>query len=295
MTVSLLRSGSFALPVALVAGLSVMPALADTASAPAPTGKDITASASAKPGVQEIAVPDAVRATVDKLTGGKAKILKAFKAPAGLIGVGISLGPNSNLVLYASADGKYLMQGVIMDSNGQNVTRVESKSVLPQPPSAAENFSTLDKTHSFVWGKADAPKELWLLFDPNCIYCHKTYDALKPAVEAGKVKVHVIQAGFLKSSSKAKAAAIMAAKDPAAALATDENKFDEAKEEGGIKGDTSDSKAVAAVEANNAWMEKQAISGTPYLLFKDASGKAVDIKGYDPDIKSLLARIGTAG
>ncbi|MBT9386288.1 thiol:disulfide interchange protein DsbG [Pseudooceanicola sp. CBS1P-1] len=268
-----------ALPLILAAGLAAGPALAQSA-APA-----------AAPQVETIDVPAPVKATVDKLTGGKAKILKAFKAPAGLIGLGIELGPNKDTILYASADGKYLMQGMIIDSDGQNTTQLASQSVLPQPPSAAENFATLDKTKSYVWGKEDAPKELWILFDPNCIYCHKTYDDLKPAVEAGKVKVHIIQAGFLKQSSLGKAAAIMAAKDPAAALAEDESKFDEAQEEGSIKGDTSDEAAVAAVKANNAWMQAQGIKGTPYLLYKGKDGKIADVGGYDPDIDGLLAQI----
>lgn len=280
------------LPAALVAGLAVLPALAQTSDAPAQPPAQDQAGDAAAPAL--IDTPDAVQATIEKLTGGRAKILQAYKAPAGLIGLSVELGPHKDTILYASPDGKYVMQGTIVDADGQNITQQEAQQILPKPPGAAENFATLEQTKSYVWGKADAPKELWILFDPNCIYCHKTYDALKPAVETGKVKVHIIQAGFLKESSLGKAAAIMAAKDPSAALAEDEDKFDESHEEGGIKGDTSNADAVAAVQANNAWMQAQGISGTPYLLYKGVDGKMADFGGYDADIDGLLAKIGPA-
>lgn len=280
------------LSLGLIGALAAVPALAQTATPPAATAATPTPAATATP--KSVDVPDAVQATLNKLTGGTTKVLGAFEAPAGLIGLAVSLGPQKNAILYATPDGKYLMQGMIVSSDGKNMTQAEAKQMLPQPPDAAANFASLDKTHSYLWGKAAAPKEMWVLFDPNCIYCHKTYEALKPAVSAGKVKVHVIQAGFLKADSMAKAAAIMAAKDPAAALATDEKNFDDAKEEGSIKGDMSNKDAVAKVTANNIWMQAQGIGGTPYILYKDAAGKAQDIAGFDPDIDGLLAKIGTA-
>jgi thiol:disulfide interchange protein DsbG len=272
----------------LIGALAALPALAQTATPPAATAATPAPAAAPK----SVDVPDAVQATLNKLTGGTTKVLGAFEAPAGLIGLAVSLGAQKNAILYATPDGKYLMQGMIVSSDGENLTQAEAKQMLPQPPDAAANFASLDKTHSYLWGKASAPKEMWVLFDPNCIYCHKAYDALKPAVSAGKVKVHVIQAGFLKADSMPKAAAIMAAKDPAAALATDEKNFDEAKEEGSIKGDMSNKDAVAKVTANNSWMQAQGIGGTPYVLYKDTAGKAQDIAGFDPDIDGLLAKIG---
>lgn len=264
-------------------------ALAAMAALPA-----LTRPAQAQTAPEIVPVPAPVAATIDKLSQGHAKILKAFKAPDGLIGVALSAGPSHNAILYATPDGKYIIQGSIIDSDGQDLTRLAAASVLPKPPGAAENFAALDKAKTYLWGQPSAKKELWIVFDPNCIYCHKTYDDLKSFVAKGEVKVHIIQVGFLKPSSLGKAAAILSAKDPAAALATDEDKFDVANEEGGITPDTTDSAAVAEVKANNEWMNGQGIGGTPYLLYKDASGKPHAIAGYDPDTASLVAKIGSA-
>lgn len=254
--------------------LSALPAVAQTTDQPA------------------IKVPAPVQATVDKLTGGQAKILKAFQAPAGLIGIAISVGKGHDSIIYASPDGKYLVQGVIVSANGDNMTRLAADQYLPKPATAAQNFAVLSQTHTYLWGKDSAKKEIWVVFDPNCIFCHKLFEGLKSHVAAGDVKVHVIQVGFLKPSSLGKAAAIFSAKDPAAALAQDEAKFDTSKEEGSITPDMSNAAAVAKVKANNAWMKAQGIKGTPYMLYRDAGGKPQAIEGYMANTAALLAKIG---
>lgn len=272
---------AFRRPRALM-GLALGGALAVAAAAPA------MAQTTDQPAID---VPAPVAATVDKMTGGQVKILKAFQAPAGLIGVAISAGSGRHSILYATPDGKYLIQGVIVSSNGDNMTRLAADKYLPQPATAAQNFAVMSKAHTYLWGQTSAKKELWVVFDPNCIYCHKLFEGLKSHVAAGDVKVHVIQVGFLKQSSLGKAAAIFAAKDPAAALAQDEAKFDTAKEEGSIVPDMSNADAVAKVKDNNAWMKAQGIKGTPYMMYRDTNGKPQAIEGYMSDTTALLAKI----
>lgn len=249
------------------------------------------AAAGAEDAAATIPVPPPVAATLDKLSHGQAKILKAFQAPAGLIGLAISTANGHDAILYASPDGAYLFQGDIVDQAGANLTDQASASYLPQPPTAAENFAALDKTHGFVWGQASAKKELWIVFDPNCIYCHKTFESLQSYVASGALKVHIVQVGFLKPSSLGRAAAILSAKDPVAALTEDETKFDTDNEEGGMPPDLSNADAVAQVKANNAWMEAQGISGTPYLLYHDGKGAVQGIAGYVEDVASLVQDI----
>ena len=242
-----------------------------------------------------IPVPAPIAATIDRLTGGQAKILGAFKSKAGLVGIALSMGPGRNTIIYATPDGKYLIQGVVIDAQGNNLTQMAQQQYLPKPPGAAEDFAAMDKAHTFLWGQESAKKELWIVFDPNCIYCHKMYEDLKSYVADGTLKVHILEVGVVKQSSTAKAAAIMAAKDPAAALVVDEEKFDVTNEEGGIKPDMSNADAVKKVNENNAWMSAQGISGTPFLLYYAASsGQPEAIGGYVKNTKTLVANIGPA-
>jgi thiol:disulfide interchange protein DsbG len=240
-----------------------------------------------------IAVPATVAATIAKLADGKAKVLRAFKAPSGLIGIAVTEGPGRNDIVYASPDGAYVFRGVIIGSDGSNITRREAAQFLPKPPTAAENFAALKKTHTYLWGHANAKKELWIVFDPNCIYCHKTFESLKKYVGDDILKVHIIQVGFLKPSSLGKAAAILSSKDPAAALTKDELKFNVSGEEGGITPNMSDAEAVHEVRENNAWMTAQEIRGTPYLLYRNTKGKPQAVAGYVADASSLMAQIET--
>ena len=82
--------------------------------------------------------------------------------------------------------------------------------------------------------------------DPNCPYCHQTYVWLQNPIDGGQLRVRFVIVGFLSPGSKGKAAAILAAPKPLAALRRTENGFAMTPNgpEGGIK------PADAAVVAN---------------------------------------------
>ena len=231
---------------------------------------------------------------VARLSGGRAKIVRTFSAPMGLIGLVVSGGPGRTAVLYASPNGLYLINGQIYGADGQNYTRAAQQLYLPPPPTPAQNFAALKETHSFLWGKKSATKELWMIFDPDCIFCHKSYESLKVLVGEGKLKVHIIAVGFLKPDAMGKSAAIVGASSPSAALASDEDKYDVAAEEGGAIADFRNAKALRWVQGNTAWMKAHGITGTPYMLWRDPSGRVRAEAGYESDVAALMARIGTS-
>ena len=243
--------------------------------------------------------PSAVKgaqAIFDKLGNGQAHITKSFDGPpgSGLTGLAVSLGEGRNMVAYTTADGKYIIVGAVFGSDGNNYSLAAAQKYLPPPPpppNVGKNFNDLSKTHTFLWGKASAKKEIWALEDPDCIFCNKFSNEIKPFVDSGEVKVHVIMAGFLKPDSLGKAAAILGAKDPAQAYEKDESDFNASEEEGGIKPDTSNQKAVDQVKANNEWMRSHGIGGTPYILYRNKEGKPSVMPGYPSDIKGLLDQV----
>ena len=87
---------------------------------------------------------------------------------------------------------------------------------------------------------------LYDFLDPNCPYCHQTYVWLLNPVDGGQLRVRFVIVGFLSPSSKGKAAAILAAPEPLAALRRTEKGFAMTQNgpEGGIE------PADAAVIAN---------------------------------------------
>lgn len=241
------------------------------------------------------------QAILKNLSHGQASIKKTFAGPAGsgLTGLVVDLGqPGREMIAYTTANGKYMLVGGVFDASGKNYSLAAMQQYLPPPPAppnAEKNFAALGQTHTYVWGQASAKKEIWFVEDPDCIWCHRLFGALQPAVNAGEVKVHVIQVGFLKSDSLAKAAAILASKNPAEALVEDETKFNVDAEEGGIEGSLKDAKAVADVKANNAWMQSHGIGGTPYVLYRDVHGKVQIVPGMPSDVNAMLAQVGATG
>ena len=233
----------------------------------------------------------------DKLSNGQAHITKSFDGPpgSGLTGLAVNLGGPRNMIAYTTRDGKYIIVGAVFAAGGENYSMMAAQKYLPPPPpppSAAKNFKDLGETHTYLWGKASAKKAIWAVLDPDCIYCHKFYQEVAPFVDAGEVKVHVIQVGFLKPDSLGKAAAILGSKDPQEALAKDESNFNEAQEEGGIKADTSNAGVVAQVKANNAWMQSHGIGGTPYMLYRDVHGNVAVEPGFPQNITEFLSMVG---
>jgi thiol:disulfide interchange protein DsbG len=241
-----------------------------------------------------VSVPPPVASAVQRVSNGQAKIEHVFDAPMGLVGLAVNLGAGRNMILYSSKDGRYMIMGGIFGPNGENYTADAAKKYLPPPPAApnaAANFAAIKDTTNFLWGKASAPKEVWMVTDPDCIFCHKMFAGFEPFVKKGELKVHVIMVGFLKPDSLGKAAAILSAKDPASALTMDEAQFNASVEEGGIKPDMSNAKAVESVKSNNKWMSSHGIGGTPYILYRDKSGNPAVLPGFAADAKGFLDNV----
>ena len=67
-------------------------------------------------------------------------------------------------------------------------------------------------------GRESAPRTVFT--DPNCPYCNKLWADARPCVDAGKRQLRHVMVGILTPTSAGKAAALLGAKDPAAAMDT---------------------------------------------------------------------------
>lgn len=289
----IVRLRTNALSAALALSFSVMAAQAFAAtSAPASSTSAAPPIFAAKKTAEPIA-PAAVVSAVQKISNGQATIEHVFTTPKelGLLGMAVNLGGGRNMIMYATPDGKYMVMGGIFGANGENYTMDAAKKYLPPPPpppNVATNFAALKDTKTFLWGKESAKKEIWMILDPDCIFCHKMFKGFEPFVDDGALKVNIIMTGFLKPDSIGKAAAIFGAKSPAAALVSDEARFDVATEEGGIKPDLGNASAVAAIKSNNAWMTGHGIGGTPYILYRNQAGAPAVMPGFTADTQAFL-------
>ncbi len=148
---------------------------------------------------------------------------------------------------------------------------------------------TTRETTSIVIGHGS--RVLWVYFNPDCSYCHRLWDSLSGV---SGLSVRWIPVAFsLKPASLARSAAILSAKDPAAALAENENHFDDLLEQGGypVTGPIA-SGAQEAVTQNTMilrlWSGKVA---TPTLLYTDTRGAVQESIGLPADIPAMLGTI----
>ena len=125
---------------------------------------------------------------------------------------------------------------------------------------------------------------LYVFFDPNCPYCHKIYEALRPHVGRGEVELRWIPLGILMTTSPGKAAAILEAGDPSEAFHRNERSF--SQETGNFGGIPEEplprDETVKTLERNHALLRRSGHDAVPSLLFRTRDGSARFIPGAPP-------------
>ena len=215
------------------------------------------------------APPPPFQALVAAATNGQGQVVKSFKGPdPNIEGIVVHLANGQRVVGWV-VDGKYLAAGSLFDTKGQNLTVRSAQDIglAPKPAAASDVARKAVKAAGFEIG---AKGPLLIEFaDPNCIWCHKLYGALKPLIVDGKVRVRIIPVGVIKPSSVAKAVAVMDSAHPQLAWALNQSKFNTSDEEGGIQPAdlTKSGPMVASIEANNALMQSSGSTATPTLVY----------------------------
>ncbi|TAM35183.1 MAG: thiol:disulfide interchange protein DsbG [Rhodanobacter sp.] len=231
---------------------------------------------------------------VGSASHGAARVVRVFAGPDGMVGAVIEPSEGgAQQVVWLTPHAQALVTGNnFYDAEGNSLTyQAMLAQGLMTSPAATLTAAAAPASRPILLGSKGPI--LTELFDPNCIYCHELYQALKPAIAAGQLRVRYVLVGVVKPSSLPRAAAILAAKDPAAALAQDEARFDVKDEEGGYPPDkTMDAAAKAVVDANNALFDKMGASGTPTLLYCATGQKDVQTLGGMPkDVAGFVAQL----
>ena len=125
---------------------------------------------------------------------------------------------------------------------------------------------------------------IYVFFDPNCPYCHKVYEMLRPQVQRGEVELRWIPIGKLMATSLGKAAAMLEDKDPTAALARNERDF--SQETGSFGGVAEEplprDDTLRRLKANHDLLQRSGNDGVPALLYRTKEGKANLLVGAPP-------------
>jgi thiol:disulfide interchange protein DsbG len=218
-------------------------------------------------------------------------VITDFPTPAGLRGWVMQQG-NQYSIVYTTADEQYLLTGVLVDSNGKNLTAEYGQKFIPKPDYSAA-YVELAKAAWFSEGSKSDSHMMYVFFDANCVFCHLLWKALLPYEKAG-LQVRWLPVAFMKEDSAGKAAALLVAKKPAAAMAVNMSKFNKKDGSGGLAPARKISAEVLKnIQANGALMERFGSNGTPALVWKDREGQ-VNTLGGMPRLSDLPAMTGLA-
>lgn len=125
---------------------------------------------------------------------------------------------------------------------------------------------------------------IYVFFDPNCPYCHRVYENLRPAVQRGDVELRWIPTGILMTTSPGKAAAILEAKNPTEAFYQNEAGY--SRETGSFGGIAEEplpqNKTLQSLDRNLKLLQRSGNQGVPALLFRTMDGSANLIVGAPP-------------
>lgn len=167
-----------------------------------------------------LSLAEELPAPLKALAAQGAEIVGSFAAPGGLRGYA-ALYNGQAIALYLTGDGQHVLLGNLFDAKGKNLSRAPLERLVYEPM-ARELWTRLEKTGWIADGKADAPRIVYLFSDPNCPYCNRFWQQTRPWIEAGKVQLRHIMVGMLQEDSPGKAATLLAAQRPEAALAEHE-------------------------------------------------------------------------
>lgn len=208
------------------------------------------------------------------------EIVRAFDAPSGLKGYIINAGGQLHAV-YVTKDGQHVMLGALVDAKGANLTEQHLEQHAPKPD-LSEAWGKLEQARWVADGAKDPKSVVYVLADPYCPYCRAFWLAAQPYEEHG-LQARWIWVSYLRPDGPARAAAILEADDPAAAMAEHESHF----AEGGIEPAQSPKQdTLKAIRANTNLMRELGVNGTPAIFYKDDNGEVRLIQGM-PKLSAL--------
>lgn len=238
--------------VAIAIAASTMSGSAAWAALPAQAGADAT---------------DYPPMLQDMVDAGKVRVLKQFPTSKdGLTGYIVQRGGYQTIVY--SEEG-YLMLGPVYGPDGRNLSQQYARQYKSDIISQA--IESLDPTYLITQGPPEAPT-LYAFADPKCIYCHQLHQRAQPLVNAGRLRIHWVMVGVLGLSSAGRAAAILAAEDPAIALAKNEAGFHPQREQGGSTLAQPNNRLASVLRHHRQAMLAIGGAGTPTIVFSGPRG-----------------------
>ena len=226
--------------------------------------------------------PEVIRALVAR----GIEVKRSFPAVSGLRGWLLNNG--QDFIVFTTADGKTLLSGTLLDARGRDLTALYAERYVPKPD-YREAFAELERAVTIPEGTLAAPRRvIYVVFDPNCPFCHALWLALQPYERAG-VQVRWLPVAYLRPTSHTKAAAMLEADDPLQEFRRIMEGFGENDARYATR--TVSAEARRVLDAHARIMRAFGLRGTPAIIWRDAKGEVRVSRGM-PRLPELAAITG---
>lgn len=234
--------------------------------------------------VAGVQAQETLPAPVRALVAQGIRIRGPMPAPDGYKGyVGTYRG--EPMPVYLLPDGRHAMIGSLYDAAGNDLTS-DAFSEASAPKLGAADWKALADAAWIAEGAKREGRVVYVFTDTECPYCHRLWQKLQPYLASGDVQVRNVMVAVIAPKSLPRAAAILGAKNPAAALRAHEQAFGHSP----VAADGPVADALhAKIMANSRLMDRMGASGTPAIVYRDAGGRVRIVTGLPDDAR--IARI----
>lgn len=216
---------------------------------------------------------DSVRERIAGMVGENTEIAVADSPIEGIVQVRIASD-----IVYMSADGRYLIQGRLLDLDTREDLTDGAKSEIRR-----EVLETMDHDQLISFGADDSEYEIVVFTDVDCGYCRRLHEQIDDYIEAG---IQVSYAAFPRAGAGSetynKMVSVWCADDPHEAMTV-------AK----AGGTPEPAECDSPVDAQYALGQSLGVTGTPALM----TSQGDLIPGYVPAdrLRDQLERLATRG
>lgn len=230
---------------------------------------------------------------LEKLEQQGVVIVDTFSTPGGLKAWAAYL-QGEPIAFYVTPDGKHLIAGTLIDSNGVDVNR----NVLEQTVMKSMRGNIWDKVEQSHWiadGEDSAPRKVYVFTDVNCGFCNRLWVEARPWVESGKVQLRHIMVGIIRENSVGKAATVLADSNPTRRLAAHATYVTSGRPDGLKAGEIASMDVIPAeiqsqISSHHALMASLGLQATPAMVWIDDAGIVQTRTGAPP--QTLLEAFG---
>lgn len=214
-------------------------------------------------------------------------IIDSFETPAGLTGYAASI-QGQPMSIYLTKDKQYALIGSLINAQGDDL----GEAALYELVSAPQNEKVWQILEQAKWiqdGPPNAKQIIYTFTDPYCPYCQRLRETAEPYIASGDVQFRHIIVGILQENSIQKAASILAADSPEAAL---QQHIQHSGNAATNSDETASAEGRLLVEENNLLMEQLGLMATPTSVYKDENGHVRLVEGMPmrDDISKMFGK-----